>query len=305
MNSKYPSMPSMMLGWLNRFSGWLLFLAVLWLGWALARLLWLMLAPPHAPILPAVNRQDNTATQNHGYFVLFQNPEQQSAPQPPPPNVKLRGIMLATPEKYSSAVLDVNGQVKNYHLNDTLANSNYRLIAVNWNEVVIANDANQESILTLRQPMSLNQATLNAQVQSGQISNEPLPSFSEDSSLSTEYIDNSDNFSSASETENLNRDDDASLNTAINGLQENPANYLTQMGVRAVGDGYEVSDVMPAEMRDRLGLEVGDKVVSVNGQSVGSDFDKDANLLEQIQKSGEAQIQVQRGDQLITIRQQF
>ncbi|VRS09249.1 Uncharacterised protein [Streptococcus pneumoniae] len=62
---------------------------------------------------------------------------------------------------------------------------------------------------------------------------------------------------------------------------------------------------MPAKLRNRLGLEPGDQVLTVNGQSVGSNPAQDAGVLQQIQQSGEAQIEVRRGEQVITIRQQF
>ena len=73
----------------------------------------------------------------------------------------------------------------------------------------------------------------------------------------------------------------------------------------ASGNGYQVTAAMPAKLRNRLGLESGDRVLSVNGQNVGSNPAQDADLLKQVQQSGEAQIQVQRGEQVITVRQQF
>ena len=77
------------------------------------------------------------------------------------------------------------------------------------------------------------------------------------------------------------------------------------MGVMASGEGYQVTAAMPAGVRNRLGLEPGDKVLSVNGKSVGNSPSQDASLLQQVQQAGEAQIEVKRGDQVITIRQQF
>ncbi len=77
------------------------------------------------------------------------------------------------------------------------------------------------------------------------------------------------------------------------------------MGVMASGEGYQVTAAMPAGLRNRLGLEAGDKVLTVNGQTVGNSPAQDANVLQQAKQSGEAQIEVQRGDQVITIRQQF
>lgn len=97
----------------------------------------------------------------------------------------------------------------------------------------------------------------------------------------------------------------SAIEEAVSELQKNPASYLSRMGVMALGDGYQVTDAMPSGIKDRLGLESGDKVLSVNGQAVGNDPTQDTSLLQQVQQSGQAQIQVQRGDQVITIRQQF
>ena len=44
---------------LNRFSTWLLLLAVAWLCWTAARLLWLLLAAPTVPTLPLATLQNN------------------------------------------------------------------------------------------------------------------------------------------------------------------------------------------------------------------------------------------------------
>ena len=62
---------------------------------------------------------------------------------------------------------------------------------------------------------------------------------------------------------------------------------------------------MPSALKNRLGLQTGDKVLSVNGQSVGQNPSQDAQLLQQVQRQGQAQIQVQRGEQVVTVRQSF
>ena len=77
------------------------------------------------------------------------------------------------------------------------------------------------------------------------------------------------------------------------------------MGVAATGQGYLVTDAMSAALKNRLGLQTGDKVLSVNGQNVGQNPTQDAQLLRQVQQAGQAQIQVQRGDQVVTVRQSF
>ena len=120
---------------LNRFSAWLLLLAVVWLCWTSARLLWLLLAAPASPALPLATLQNNSATNtdSSGLFAIFTDPDPVAAAALPPPNIALKGVLLARPESLSSAMLDVNGEVKNYRIGDGLQESGYTLLAVDWN----------------------------------------------------------------------------------------------------------------------------------------------------------------------------
>lgn len=289
---------------INRIAPWGLFVVMVWLAWRLAQLFWLFLAPPVVPSLSPESPQITTpqAFDSHA-FAIFATPNPTPAPTNlPPPNVQLKGVMPAKPDRYSSAVLEVNGVIKNYRLNETLTDTDYRLVAVSWNEVVIASSKDQQSVIRLRDPLSLNQGLKNDQNRQ-QISNATLPAHTHNNNPlpNAQTPPTSSQQGQASESDPISN----AFSHAITELQQNPANYLSQMGVMATGDAYEVSDVMPEEIRQQLGLEVGDRVLSVNGQGVGSDFAKDADLLRQIQQSGDVSVQVQRGDQVITIRQQF
>ena len=97
----------------NRFAAWLLLLTIAWLSWTAARLLWLLLAPPLAPALPLVPLQDNalSAPDYSSLFAIFADPDPIAAVVQPPPNIALKGVLLAIPESLSSALLDVNGEV--------------------------------------------------------------------------------------------------------------------------------------------------------------------------------------------------
>jgi len=292
---------------LNRFSGWLLFLAIVWLAWVSARLIWLLIAPPIAPELPLLAMQNNSVavSDNSSLFTVFAEPKPAEVAPAPPPNVVLKGVMVAVPERFSSALLEVNGEVKNYRINDELQNSGFTLVAVDWNSVVIADRNDKPIVITLRQALPLDQRGMAA----GAISNQPLantiqnpmagamPTLPEAPAL--------DNSSGASPNTSAGSSPASAIDEAVNELQDNPANYLSRMGVMASGDGYQVTAAMPSGLRNRLGLEPGDKVLSVNGKTVGNSPAADAAVLQQVQQAKEAQIEVQRGDQTITIRQQF
>ena len=289
---------------LNRFSAWLLLLAIIWLCWTAARLLWLLLAAPLAPALPLAPLQNtaNSNTDYSGLFAIFADPDPIAAAVQPPPNIGLKGVLIAIPESLSSALLDVNGEVKNYRIGDTLKDSDYTLVAVDWNEVIIADAYDKETIIRMAEAMPLDQSAMLA----GMVSNQRLP----DNTM----LPNSPNIPSPDQVNpetgpngeaSSEGEPKSAIDEAVTELQSNPASYLSRMGVMASGESYQVTAAMPAKLRNRLGLEPGDKVLTVNGQSVGSNPGQDASVLQQVKQAGEAQIEVQRGDQVITIRQQF
>lgn len=295
------------MAWLNRLSGWLLLLAVVWLSWAVARLLWLMLAPPQAPILPVTPLQP-AATAPLDYassFMIFEQPDALTESTKPPPNINLKGVMLATPEQYSAALLEVDGVVRNYRVGEQLINSTYKVIAVSWNQAILADPSDKQIVITLLQPMSLDQGQVVANNPAGPISNQPLPV--NNNRLDAETMFDAEEVAPPSRNEGRseNNNPQLAISEAVEELKQNPASYLSRMGVMATGEGYQVTDAMPDKLKNRLGLEPGDKVLTVNGQNVGSNPAQDAGLLDQVKQSGEAQIEVQRGDQVITIRQQF
>lgn len=290
--------------WLNRLSPLALLLSLLWLCWVLAQLLWLLLAPPTAPRLPVVALQP-TAIQTvpQDTYMVFANPIPQVPVNQPPPDVKVQGVMVATPAHLSSAILLMNGVSQGYGINDPLANSGYTLAAVFWDKVMIA-DANGQTVdIPLREPMQLDQPNAFANPATGMMPQTlaTLPTDVDDFGVDGFGVDvGGFNGGEHHDLGGVN-----AFEQAADELRHNPAGYLSRMGVMAVGDGYQVTDAMPSDIKNRLGLEAGDRVISVNGQSVGSNPMQDADVIQQVQQSGTASIQVQRGEQVITIRQQF
>ena len=284
---------------LNRCSGWLLLLAIAWLCWTAARLLWLLLAAPLAPALPLAPLQNSSASDRDysGLFAIFSDPDPVTAAVQPPPNVGLKGVLLAIPESLSSALLDVNGEVKNYRIGDGLKDSHYTLVAVDWNSVIIADANDKQTVISMPEAMPLDQSAMLA----GAVSNQRLP----DTSILPTAPQPAQDIGAESTERGSESNPQSAIEEAVTALQENPASYLSRMGVMAAGESYQVTAAMPSKLRNRLGLEPGDKVLTVNGQSVGNNPAQDAGVLQQVQQAGEAQIEVQRGEQVITIRQQF
>lgn len=284
---------------LNRCSGWLLLLVIAWLCWTAARLLWLLLAAPLAPALPLAPLQNSSASDKDysGLFAIFSDPDPVTAAVQPPPNVGLKGVLLAIPESLSSALLDVNGEVKNYRIGDGLKDSHYTLVAVDWNSVIIADANDKQTVISMPEAMPLDQSAMLA----GAVSNQRLP----DTSMLPTAPQPAQDIGAESTERGSESNPQSAIEEAVTALQENPASYLSRMGVMAAGESYQVTAAMPSKLRNRLGLEPGDKVLTVNGQSVGNNPAQDAGVLQQVQQAGEAQIEVQRGEQVITIRQQF
>lgn len=309
--------------WLNRLSGWLLLLAIIWLCWGIARIVWLAVAPPQPPNLPVASLQAKNTPMFDASAALavFETPKPQTPQVQPPPNVILAGVMIATPSYLSSAMMSVNGVMQNYRVGDQLAGTEYQLIDVAWDQAVIADSNDREIVIKMPERMALDQSNLNgnnngAAGGTASAPNQTSPPFANGSSgLNSNVTD-----ATAEPTrEEAQQDSDqerlstplasdnpvAAIDNAVSKLKENPASYLSNMGVMATGEGYQVTGSMPDKLRRRLGLEPGDKVLSVNGQAVGSNPASDADLLNQVKQSGQATIEVQRGDQVLTVRQQF
>lgn len=281
--------------WAPKFAPWVLLVAVVWLCWVCAALIWLFIAPPKAPQLAqiALNQSAVDGSSNGDNFSVFAQPKPMQQTQQAPSDMSLQGVLLATPADYSSAVIAVAGDVRTYRIGKEVAQTGYTLTKVSWNEAVLTDNSGNEVTLSLLQDDILNQHQ-----HTGNNTN-----MGAQSSVSNTYQYEQPNESSSS-PQSQREQMYQMFDTAVNELRTNPASYLSRMGVMATGDGYQVTEAMNAGVRNDIGLQPGDKVISVNGQAVGQP-QQDAALLEQIRQTGQAEIQVQRGSQVITVRQEF
>ena len=307
---------------------WLLLAAIFWLVWQLSQVIWLVVAPPKAPALTPVPMQTNLVAQsaNSNALDFFAQPTAPQAPAATPPDIKVVGVTIATPESQSYAILTANGKTLSYRINDMIDGSGYKLVKVAADFVIVADASGQTSKVPFGQPFFLDQSeAIRAKAQANgaagvgngsSMGQTPTPSLSgaapqaiggapvatgdphdREDSAPTMATSNAANTSPSGAS--------SAIGGAIQGLQQNASGYLSQMGVAATGQGYLVTDAMSAGLKNRLGLQTGDKVLSVNGQNVGQNPTQDAQLLRQVQQAGQAQIQVQRGDQVVTVRQSF
>lgn len=298
---------------LQRFYPLWLFMAIAMLCWLLATATWLIVSPPLAPQLPPIALSPPKVVNNANALDIFAKSTIATTVQPPPA-IKILGVTVAEPSQNSYAILNVNGKIQNYRVNNLLEGNQYKLTKVTHDFIIVTDLTGKTTKIDFGQPLSLDQSaairakalglTANSATTMTGLSNAIPPN----SAIQNPALPNSVgnrlgvNTSSPAQT---NMTAQAALGEAANAMQQDPVTYLSNMGVVSVGQGYQVTDAMPTGLRNRLGLQSGDKIVSVNGQSVGQNASQDAQLLQQIQQSGQAQIQVQRGAQTITVRQSF
>lgn len=84
------------------------------------------------------------------------------------------------------------------------------------------------------------------------------------------------------------------MSLATEEMSQNPRAALNELGLQSAGSGQGYR-VQSGSMLTRLQLKAGDIVLSVNGQRLG-DIEVDKVLLEQLATSGNARIEVQRGN---------
>ena len=266
---------------IDRAAPVVLLLLILYLCWKLAALFWLLIAPPQAMQLDRVELGSQQAQiPNIGAFSLFQEVGQ-SVGAIETTNIILQGVVVASPSYNSSAVLKINDQVDRYRVGEMLANSGFELAEVYWDRVI------------LRRSTGATQEVLFKGLENGL--NQPIvPEISASSSSIPAMPSNNGMPEQPSPQNEIGR--------AIQQMQENKDQYLQNMGVSAADGSYEVTSRTPAALRNRLGLRPGDRILSLNGQTL-SQGQTEAQLLEQARREGQVKLEIKRGDQVMTIQQ--
>jgi general secretion pathway protein C len=266
---------------LDKLSGLILVLLILWLSWKLASLFWWVIAPPQPMQFDRVELGSQQAqVPNISSFALFNEPAAASADDNV--NLELQGVLLGQPNYLSSAVIKLNDTAERYRVGETIGSTSYQLAEVYWDHVVLkqGNGATREVKFKgldkgLYQPIE-------PVLKSGNVGAAPA--------------------ATAAPTQNSPQ---SALGQAIQQMQDNREQYMKNMGVSGGGaDGYEISDKTPSNLKNTLGLRSGDRILSINGQTVGQGLNE-VQLLEQVRREGHAKIEIKRGDQVMTIQQSF
>src|SRR5690606_11890767 len=257
----------------------LLALLILYLCWKLASIFWLLMAPPQVIQLERVELgSQQPQVPNISSFALFQEAGKTAAADENL-NMVLQGVMMGSTSQFSSAVIKVNDVADRYRVGESLNTTAYQLAEVYWDRVVLRqNNGSTRELPFKRMENGLDQAIVQPVVtapNSNYQSNQAVPS-----------------------------QESSALGQAVQKIQEDREQYLKDMGVNAAGGGYEVTSRTPAALRSKLGLQPGDRIVSLNGQAVGQG-QSDAQLLEQARREGQVKLEIKRGDQVMTIQQNF
>ncbi|WP_216937080.1 MULTISPECIES: type II secretion system protein N [unclassified Acinetobacter] len=266
----------------NRVAPAVLLLLILYLCWKLAALFWLLVAPPQAMQLERVELgSQQPQIPNIAAFSLFQE-SAQSVIVVEAANIILQGVVVANPRYNSSAVIKINDQVDIYRIGDKLGDSGLELADVYWDRVVLrrSGGATQE-VFFKGLENGLNQSVL-PETQAAPGMSPPVTGAGQENTVSPQN----------------------EIGRAIQQMQENRDQYLQNMGVSASEGGYEVTARTPAALRNRLGLRPGDRIMSLNGQTL-SQGQTEAQLLEQARREGQVKLEIKRGDQVMTIQQDF
>ncbi len=261
---------------LDHVAPWLLFLTIGWLCWQLASVFWLLITPPTAPQARTVALGGSSTTNIPnviGFKLFAENSLASGASTQPNVPMTLEGVFVAQPSSRSAAVINVNNASLRYRVGQKIEGTSYQLSDVSWNQVTLQGDDGT------RQQLKFGDSNAST------MSNAPV--------------------GQAMPAQNDTQQAQAALSNAIQQMKTNPNAYLGQMGLStAGGKGYEVTNNVSANVRAQMGLRVGDKIISVNGQPVGNPT-SDTQLLQQVQQTRNAQVQIQRGEQTLTIQQNF
>ena len=266
-------LPELNLKQFERVAPLCLMLLILALCWKLAGLFWLWVAPPQVMQMPRVELgSQQPQVPNITNFALFA--EQSKNPADDQLNLQLQGVVVGQPSQFSSAVIKANNVAERYRVGENIEGSAYYLSEVYWDRVILKNNSGQTRELFFQGIDNLDQ-----QIVPPATAPVVAPAVSQEQQA---------------------------LGQAVQNLQQDREQYLKDLGVNTnnTGQGYQVTEQTPAALRSRLGLQAGDQIMSLNGQTIGQG-QNDAQLLERARREGQVKIEVKRGDRIITVQQNF
>jgi general secretion pathway protein C len=192
--------------------------------------------------------------------------------------LELLGVMAASIAENSSAIIAPKGGAgESYRIGDVVQGRT-KLAAVQQDQVILDSNGKLEALkfdFVRKQGIQQSGQPTRAQ-RSAQLAGSLKERFKQ--------------VRTASDAVNLLRDE----------IAISPAGALKQLGLVTSdnGSGYKVSN--SGSMLTQLGLEPGDVILSVNGQTLGN-LEDDEMLIEQVTNSGQARLEIQRGNRRFVV----
>ena len=255
----------------------------------LAVITWMILSPPTLKLMqPSQTNNKTSAQQSQGSIAdwhIFGNaaieaiaiPKEVNAPKTRL-RLELLGVMAASIAEKSSAIIAPKGGAgENYRVGD-IVQGRTKLAAVHSDKVILDSNGKLETLkFDLARKQNIRKSSQPTRAQKKSAARGSLK-------------DRFKKVRNAADAVTLLRDE----------VNNNPAGALKQMGLEpaANGEGYKVSN--SGSMLTQLGLQPGDIILSVNGQTLGN-LDDDQNLLEQVSNSGQARLEIQRGNRRFVV----
>lgn len=265
--------------------------ATVWIAWTLAGLLWLASGHNSARLTPPPAHAERKApavdVAQLASYNLFGAPpvvtKADAAANAPDTTLQLRlaGVFVNTDPAQSSAVVSERNNpsvpAKVYRINEALPGG-ATLAEVHDDRILLRRGASSE-ILRFEK--------------TGLLDGSAPPA----SSGPSERSESGGNAASGTEIRSM-------LGNAIQALTAAPDAFIDQMGLKPGPTGYEITEETPSDLRRAVGLQPGDRILSLNGRRLGNP-EQDREALARLRASGSARVEVQRGGQIVTIERKF
>lgn len=255
----------------------------------LASFTWQLVSPPvlvlAEPSRAASGSQSISKQQSIADFHVFGDAAAQVVEVPKQvdaPKTRLRlellGVLAGPKGKTSSAIIAPKGGTGEYYRVGDTVQGRTKLAAVEADQVILDTNGKLE---TLKFEEKRRQQTIKKTAAKPRQSSKPKKSLR----------DRFKKVRSASEAVDLIKGE----------VESDPQAALNQLGLEPAGDGkqgYKIAN--SGSMLTQLGLQPGDVILSVNGQTLGNMSD-DQLLLDQVTASGQARLEIQRGNRRFVV----
>lgn len=251
-------------------------LATAWIAWVLAGVFWLfsgqsalrLAEPPAAaarPSLPSVDLSRLAAANLFGQVTTMAN--KGSTVDAPDTSLQLRltGVFVNSDPQLSSAIIaernNPSAPAKAYRIDDALPGG--ATLSEVYDDRVLIQRGGSSEVLRFEKTQLLNTAA-------------------------------------AAPAKGVGNDWQAALANAIQSMSANPEQFVQQMGLNPGINGYEITAATPEHLRNSVGLQPGDWLVSVNGARLG-DPRRDKGVLSGLQTAGRVTVEMRRGGQTVSL----